>query len=89
MSQGFIMDIARKALCVFLKMSAPILIITLIVGLIVSIIQATTQIQEQTMTFITKIFAVVFTLLILGPWMINIITGYTSELLGSLPQLIR
>ena len=89
MSQGFIMDITRKALCVFLKMSAPILIITLIVGLIVSIIQATTQIQEQTMTFITKIFAVVFTLIILGPWMINIITGYTSELLGSLPQLIR
>ncbi len=89
MSQGFIMDITRKALCVFLKMSAPILIITLIVGLIVSIIQATTQIQEQTMTFITKILAVVFTLIILGPWMINIITGYTSELLGSLPQLIR
>ena len=55
MSQGFIMDITRKALCVFLKMSAPILIITLIVGLIVSIIQATTQIQEQTMTFITTV----------------------------------
>ncbi len=89
MSQEFVMDMARKALYVLLQMSAPVLIITLIVGLLVSIIQATTQIQEQTMTFITKILAVIFTLIILGPWMLNIITGYTSNLLNNLTQFIR
>lgn len=89
MSQEFIMDIGRKALYVLLQLSAPILIITLVVGLLISIIQATTQIQEQTMTFIPKILAVVLTLIILGPWMLNIIMGYTSDLFNSLPQLIR
>lgn len=89
MSQKFIMDIGRKALYVLLQLSAPILIITLVVGLLISIIQATTQIQEQTMTFIPKILAVVLTLIILGPWMLNIIMGYTSDLFNSLPQLIR
>lgn len=89
MTQEFIMDIGRRALYTLLQLSAPVLIITLVVGLLVSIIQATTQIQEQTMTFIPKILAVIFTLIILGPWMLNIIVGYTTDLLSSLPQFIR
>lgn len=89
MSQEFIMDIGRRALYILLQLSAPVLIITLVVGLLISIIQATTQIQEQTMTFIPKILAVVFTLIILGPWMLNTIVGYTSDLLSNLPQFIR
>ncbi|MDI6601740.1 MAG: flagellar biosynthesis protein FliQ [Thermoanaerobacteraceae bacterium] len=89
MSQEFIMDIGKQALYVFLELSAPVLIITLVVGLLISIIQATTQIQEQTMTFIPKILAVIFTLILLGPWMLNIVAGYTSDLFNSLPQFIR
>ncbi|TZE83340.1 flagellar biosynthesis protein FliQ [Calorimonas adulescens] len=89
MSQEFVMDIGRQALYVFLELSAPILIITLAVGLLVSIIQATTQIQEQTLTFIPKILAVILILILLGPWMLNVITSYTNNLLSNIIQYIR
>ena len=68
MDQGIVIDIAQEAIKVVLMISAPILGLGLLVGLIVSIIQATTQIQEATLSFIPKIIAVSLTLLVFGPW---------------------
>lgn len=72
MNQGMIIDVAQEAIKVVLMISAPILGMSLLVGLIVSIMQATTQIQEATLSFIPKVIAIFLTLLIFGPWMMNI-----------------
>lgn len=71
-------NICRKAIQTILMCAAPMLLAGMIVGLIVSIFQAATQINEQTLTFIPKIVAVFLTLLIFGPWMIKIITTFAT-----------
>jgi len=73
-------DICRKAIQTVLMCSAPMLIVALIVGLMVSIFQAATQINEQTLTFVPKIVAVFLTLLIFGSWVIKILTVFTVGL---------
>ena len=67
----------------------PLLIASLVVGLLVSIFQAATQIQEQTLTFVPKLVAILFTLLILGSWMLNTMLSYTVELFSTLGQMVR
>jgi len=67
-----------------LLVGGPILGVSLLVGLLVSIFQAMTQIQEQTLTFIPKVVAVVAVLLVLGPWMLSVLTVYTANLLKEL-----
>ena len=81
----FIVDMGRQALFVALKLSLPLLVVGLVVGLSVSIVQAVTQIQEQTLSFIPKILAVVGTLMFLMPWMLRVIVEYTRGLLLKLP----
>ncbi|QJD83366.1 flagellar biosynthesis protein FliQ [Cohnella herbarum] len=88
MTSEFIIGLAGQALFTVLKVSAPMLGIGLIVGLIVSIFQATTQIQEQTLAFVPKIIAVFLALLIFGPWILNIMVDFTSRLLGNLANYI-
>jgi flagellar biosynthetic protein FliQ len=66
----------------------PLLLAGLVVGLIVSVFQAVTQIQEQTLAFIPKIIAIAAVLVILGPWMLNQLLGYTTELWGGIPQIV-
>ncbi|ELS61574.1 hypothetical protein BSBH6_00289 [Bacillus subtilis] len=75
---------AEKAVYVTLMISAPLLAIALLVGLIVSIFQATTQIQEQTLAFIPKIVAVLLALIFFGPWMLSTILSFTTELFSNL-----
>lgn len=75
---------AREAVGTVLLVGGPILGVSLLVGLLVSIFQAMTQIQEQTLSFIPKVVAVVAILLILGPWMLSVLTAYTSNLLTQL-----
>jgi flagellar biosynthesis protein FliQ len=70
------------------KVGLPLLLVSLGVGLVVSVFQAITQIQEQTLTFIPKIIATVAVLLIGGPWMLDQLLAYTAELWGSIPQMI-
>jgi flagellar biosynthetic protein FliQ len=82
----FVVDAGREALGVALKLSVPLLAVGLVVGLSVSIVQAVTQIQEQTLSFIPKILAVVATLLFLMPWMLTVIVEYTRGLLMRLPE---
>lgn len=73
---------------VVLLVSAPMLGFGMLVGIIISILQATTQIQEQTLTFVPKIIAVIVAILVFGPWMLTIITQYTQDLFSQLPNFI-
>ncbi|MFF2482637.1 flagellar biosynthesis protein FliQ [Paenibacillus sp. NPDC058071] len=88
MSVDFIIGLAGQAVYTVLKASAPMLILALVVGLIVSIFQATTQIQEQTLAFVPKIVAVFISLLVFGPWVLNTIVDFTYNLLNNLHKYI-
>lgn len=89
MDQGTIINIAQNALLITLYVSAPLLGLSLIVGLAVSIFQATTQIQEQTLSFIPKILAVIAAIAIFGSWMLKMLVEYTNNLYESINQFIR
>jgi len=80
MTTELTIDICRKAIETILLCSAPLLIVGLVVGLLVSIFQAATQINEQTLTFVPKIVAVFVTLVFFGSWIIKIMTIFTTEL---------
>lgn len=80
MTQVLVLTIMRKAFFTIMLVSGPVLLIALGVGLIISILQATTQIQEQTLSFVPKIIAVIFALIIFGSFMINKLISLTSEL---------
>ncbi|MGI6119831.1 MAG: flagellar biosynthesis protein FliQ [Desulfosporosinus sp.] len=84
MDQSMVLYLAREAVGVVLLVGGPILGVSLLVGLLVSIFQAMTQIQEQTLSFIPKIVAVVVVLLLLSPWMLSVLTVYTSNLFKQL-----
>ncbi|HOL92003.1 MAG TPA: flagellar biosynthesis protein FliQ [Clostridiales bacterium] len=89
MDQETVITIAQNALLTVIYVSAPLLLVSLIVGLAVSVFQATTQIQEATLSFIPKILAVILTLAVLGSWMLNMMTDYTLNLYESILQFIR
>ncbi|MEZ5120025.1 MAG: flagellar biosynthesis protein FliQ [Solirubrobacterales bacterium] len=88
MDSDVVISLATQALSVTVKIALPLLLAGLTVGLVVSVIQAITQIQEQTLTFIPKILATVAVLLIGGPWMLNQLLSYAQELWLSIPSLI-
>jgi flagellar biosynthetic protein FliQ len=89
MDQGTVINLAQNALLTILYVSAPILGLSLLVGLAVSIFQATTQIQEQTLSFIPKILAVITAIAVFGSWMLNTLVEYTHKLYGNINYLIR
>lgn len=88
MTQDTVIYLAREALSVLLLVSAPILGIGMAVGLLISIFQATTQIQEQSLNFVPKILAVVAALLFFGPWMLGIMVNFTETLIRDIPHFI-
>ena len=88
MGEGLVLDIAREALYTILLISAPVLGLTLLVGLLVSVFQATTQIQEPTLTFIPKIIAALFSIMVFGPWMLGIIIDFTTRLFGNINAFV-
>ncbi|SFE16715.1 flagellar biosynthetic protein FliQ [Paenibacillus algorifonticola] len=88
MSADFIIGLASEAVFTVLKSSAPMLVIALVVGLLVSIFQATTQIQEQTLAFVPKIVAVFASVVLFGPWILNTIVDFTYNLLNNLHKYI-
>ncbi len=79
-TEGQVLDIAKEAIYIIIMCSAPVLLISLVVGLIVSIIQTVTSIQEQTLTFVPKIVAVFIGLMIFGAWMLNKMSGFMTDL---------
>ncbi|MCI8510040.1 MAG: flagellar biosynthesis protein FliQ [Lachnospiraceae bacterium] len=80
MSTGIVMDIAREALWLIIKCSAPLLLISLIVGLVISIFQTVTSIQEQTLTFVPKILSIFITLILCGGWIMDNIVEFMTRL---------
>ncbi|GIO66838.1 flagellar biosynthesis protein FliQ [Paenibacillus sp. JTLBN-2024] len=88
MNSDFIIGLAGQAVYTVLKVSAPMLLLGLIVGLIVSIFQATTQIQEQTLAFIPKIVAVLLALLLFGPWILTTLVDFTYNIFDNLYKYI-
>jgi flagellar biosynthetic protein FliQ len=80
--------LAGEAVYTVLKASAPMLIIALVIGLVISVFQATTQIQEQTLAFVPKIIAVLLSILIFGPWILTTLVEFTSRLLNNLHKYI-
>lgn len=89
MDQGTVIELAQRSLLVVLYVAAPMLGLSLIVGLAVSIFQATTQIQEQTLAFIPKILAVICGIAFFGSWMLKILTEYTLSIYTNFNQYIR
>ncbi len=79
-----VLYMTKEAIGTALIVGGPILGVSLLVGLLVSIFQSMTQIQEQTLSFIPKVVAVIAVLLLLGPWMLSVLTAYTSNLLTQL-----
>lgn len=79
-TEGQVLDIAKEMLFVIIKVSAPLLLISLIIGLIISIFQTVTSIQEQTLTFVPKIICVFLAMMVFGSWMLNSLTAFMTEL---------
>lgn len=88
MTPETVMEIGRQAIEVTLLISAPTLLTALVVGLIISIFQAATQINESTLQFVPKLVAMFVILLLVGPWMLQYMVDYIQRLFGSIPQLI-
>lgn len=89
MNQAVLIDLARQTVTLIILLSTPLLAVTLIIGLIVSIVQAVTQIQEPTLSFVPKMLGVFIALALFGPWMLNTMLVFTANLLASLPRFIR
>jgi len=86
---SLVMELARQALLTVFYISGPVILVALLVGLIVSIFQATTQINEQTLTFVPKLIAIGLSLLIFGPWMISKAVEFAKYLLININQFVK
>ena len=89
MTQDMAIQVGREALFMVMLVSAPMLGLGLIVGVVVSIFQATTQIQEQTLVFVPKIIATFVAILLFGPWILGMLVDYTREIFTSFNSVIR
>jgi flagellar biosynthetic protein FliQ len=89
MTQDYVIGIGKDAIWTALQVAAPVLGISLVVGLIVSLFQAVTQLNESTLSFVPKALAVVAALLLFGPWMLNTLVSYTAGIFAGLPSLVR
>lgn len=89
MSVDIVVDIMREALFLILKTAAPPLIVSLVIGLIVSVFQTVTSIQEQTLTFVPKMVGMFLTLMLIGHWMLDVMTTFIEELWRNFSLYIR
>ncbi len=80
MDIGTVINIARQTVWIIVKTAVPVLLVSMIVGLVISLFQTLTSIQEQTLTFVPKLIAILLTLMLLGAWMLNQITGFMGNL---------
>ena len=88
MTPESVMTLGYEAMKLSLLLAAPLLLAALIIGLLISLFQAATQINEMTLSFIPKLLAVFATLVIAGPWMLDTVLDYMRNLLNSIPQLV-
>lgn len=89
MDTDFVMEITNQAVRVTLMVASPMLLGALVVGIIVSLFQAVTQINEQTLSFIPKILVIAAALVILSPWMLNTMTTFTRDIFVQIPSYVR
>ncbi|MBW2307929.1 MAG: flagellar biosynthesis protein FliQ [Deltaproteobacteria bacterium] len=89
MTHEFVVSIGRQAIELTLMLSAPMLGFGLVVGLLVSLFQAVTQIQEMTLTFIPKILAVMLAMVLFMPWMLRVMLSFTARVLTDIPQYLQ
>jgi len=89
MTLGMVISLIRSGVFQILILSSPLLLAGLVVGLVIAIFQATTSIQEQTLTFVPKILTILGMLAILGGWMFSSLRDYTIQLFNMIPQLVR
>jgi flagellar biosynthetic protein FliQ len=89
MTEQTVIDIAGKAIMVAMQVAAPALVTTMVVGLAISVIQAATQINEQTLTFIPKIILLSVVLALTGPWIIQTMMNFTVEIINTIPSVTR
>jgi flagellar biosynthetic protein FliQ len=88
MTPEMVLTVARESLMVTVLVSTPLLLAALATGVLVGVLQAATQINEMTLSFIPKLLALVVTLLVTGPWMLQILTGYTRSLFTNIPAML-
>ena len=88
MNQDTVINLATQGMMLALKIAGPILLLGLVIGLLVSIFQAVTSIQEQSLSFIPKIVGVAVLIVVLGPWMLDQFVSYAQNLYMSIPQLV-
>ncbi|MBA2870818.1 flagellar biosynthetic protein FliQ [Anoxybacillus calidus] len=88
MSPDFVIHVAERGVYTILMISGPLMLLALVVGLIISIFQATTQIQEQTLAFVPKIIAVLIGLVFFGPWMLSRMLTYAYEIFNNLTKFV-
>jgi len=88
MNQDQVINLATHAMTLAMEVGGPLLLMGLTIGLLVSIFQAVTQIQEQSLAFIPKIIGVAVMIVVLGPWMLNQLVSYTEGLFNSIPTLV-
>lgn len=89
MDEKLILDLYSQAMTVTLLVSAPMMLVAMTVGLIIAVFQATTQINEATLTFVPKLIAVFLTMLILGPWILRVLVEYTEGVFMSISTLVN
>lgn len=89
MSESLLMGIIKDAISTGLMVAAPILIVSIVIGLLISIFQATTQIQEQTLTFVPKLIAVAIVGLITGSWMLHTVVGFTARIFEHIANVVK
>ena len=89
MTPEFIMTLGRQAIEVTIMIAAPLLLVALVIGLLVSIFQAATQINESTLSFIPKLLGILATLIIAGPWMLSVLSDYFRFILTSIPSFTQ
>ncbi len=88
MNQDTVVNLASQAMSLALKVAGPLLLVGLVVGLVVSVFQAVTQIQEQSLTLIPKIVGIAVVVVLLGPWMLGQLVSYTANLYTEIPTLV-
>lgn len=88
MTPESVMSLGYEAMKVSLLLGAPLLLVALVVGLLISVFQAATQINETTLSFIPKLLAVFATLVVAGPWMLSLFLDYMRNLISSIPQMV-
>jgi len=89
MNQDTAINVATQAMTLAMEVGGPLLLVGLVIGLLVSIFQAVTQIQEQSLSFIPKIIGVAVLLVVLGPWMLHQLVSYTQNLFQSIPSMVN